>query len=101
MAKAKKEYILQDKLNVQVNPGDEVILLVKVRGYCRLDNAYLGHCIYVGHCQYGYQFIDISRRQKYEENPSQYINDYNKTLNLRDPECIKLDNGRVVGFFKK
>ena len=76
MAKATKEYNLKDNFKVEVNPGDEVILLVKEYGYRKISDAYLAHCLYVGHCQYGYQFVDVKCKNKWENNPDYYKQHY-------------------------
>lgn len=101
MAKAKKQYVLTDNFKLVVNEGDEVILLVKERGFGCIRDAYLAHCLYVGHCQYGYQFVDVKCKNKWEQNPDYYKGHYEKSLNLREPECIKLSKGKVLGFFNK
>ena len=101
MAKVKKEYKLEDNFKLEVKPGDEVVLLVKERGFACIRDAFLAHCLYVGHCQYGYQFVDVNCKNKWLENPDYYKQHYERTLNLREPECVLLgDKGRVVGFFK-
>ena len=100
MAKAKKEYILKDHLNKVIEPGDEVILLVKERGFGCLRDAYLDRCLYVGHCQYGYQFVSPNAKKKWLKNPNYYKENYNESYNLREPQCVRVERERVLGFFK-
>ena len=78
MAKPKKEYKLVDFLGHEVNPGDAVVLLYKIRGFRGLDNARLANAIYVKHGQYEYEFkLESSHGGWYEER-------------IRTPEVVKI-----------
>lgn len=88
MARTKKPkpvVVVKDFLGQEVNAGDEVIVLYKVRGYRALDNAYLWRTVYLGKGKYGYQFEN--------KFPSGKFGD---PINIRQPEMIKITNQIVV-----
>ena len=73
--------MLTDVLKKSVSPGDEVVLLVKIRGYRGLSDAYLGHAIYMGLGPYGHEFIDYEERNDEEPTPFRF----------KQPECVLLE----------
>lgn len=73
--------MLIDVLKKSVSPGDEVVLLVKVRGYRTISEAYLVHAIYMGPGLYGHEFIDYEKRN--DEKPTPF--------RFKQPECVLLE----------
>ena len=75
---------LYDVRGQEVSRGDEVVLLVKVRGFRGLTDAYLGHAIYLGVGQYGYEFCDY--------NDTEDLNEPRSITRIKEPECVLINH---------
>lgn len=80
---------LYDVRGLEVSRGDEIILLVKVRGFRGITDAYLGHAIYLGAGQYGYEFCDF--------NDTEDLDDPHSLTRIKEPECVLINHeGRAM-----
>lgn len=87
MAKKKELPVLKDVMGNVVCRGDEVIVLIKVRCYRGLSDAYFGHAIYIGPGSYGYEFIDVADKDEYNSDPDNIAD----PIRIKNPELINLD----------